>query len=237
MKGKKEKNMKKAGGSKPIFKVGLVIMIVIGFVYGIAGNNIMLQTSVDLTSDIIEEIIEPDDGYTKSWKTVWEGSLSALAAENATISVAGINQSGILSVYFHPHQTDIGGYLENSSDNLETNCTDAGLGFANEDAIEIDLAHSTTFDTVVRIQGNNTNCKVGGVWYDTNVKVQWTCAGLGVAGDTELTLGAGEAKTTANDTTNTYLYMNFFDDNSGSGFTISQDQTIEITSIKLLMYF
>lgn len=211
---KKEKNndVKKAG-----VRIVFVSMLVIGMVVGYM--------------TLPHPVIVTDDGG--SWHIVWEGSLTALAAE----ATPGSNTSGILSVYFHPHQTDGGSYMENSSSNLENNCTGAGLGFANADDTEVDLAHSTTFDLVVRVRGNNSNCKVGGVFYDTNLKIQWTCAGLGVAGDTELTIGAGEAKTTANDTTYTYLYMNFFDTNSGSGFTISQDETIEITSIKFLAYY
>lgn len=208
----KKYNVKKAG-----VRMGLVSVFVIGIMFA----YMTLPTPV----------LEQDDGG--SWHIIWEGSLSAVAAE----ANPGTNTSGILSVYFHPHQADVGGYLENSSSNLETNCTSNDLGFANADDTEVDLAHSTAFDVVIRVQGNNTNCKVGGVFYNTNLKVQWTCADLGVAGDTELTIGAGEARTTANDTTYTYLYMNFFDTNSGSGFTISQDQTVEITSIKLLGYF
>lgn len=212
MKDKKEKNVRKARN------VALVCALVIGMMF--TYTSIIMNLGVELDED------------TGSWYIIWEGNLAQAAEANP-----GVNTSGILSVYFHPHQVDIGGYLENSSSNLETNCTGAGLGFANADNTEVDLVHSTTFDVVVRVQGNNSNCKVGGVFYDTNLKVQWTCADLSVSADTELTLGAGEAKTTANDTTYTYLYMNFFDTNGGSGFTISQDQTIEITSIKLLAYY
>ena len=230
----KEKNVKK--GKNASLKLGLVSVLVIGIMFSFVTMN-MINPSSDLTDktildEIIEEILEPEE-YTKSWKVVWEGSLTALAAE----ANPGANTSGFLSVYFHPHQTDGGSYMENSSSNLESNCTGAGLGFANADDTEVDLTHSTSFDAVFRVQGNNTNCKVGGVFYDTNLKVQWTCADLSVSADTELTFGAGEAKTTANDTTYTYLYMNFFDTNSDGGFTISQDQTIEITSIKLLGYY
>lgn len=240
---RKQKDVKEAGGSKSIFKVGLVIVIVIGFVWSMAGSN-LLQTNINsgnvIFDEIVDEVTQPenDDGYTMSWKEIDEFILPPLADENATISVPGVNTSGILSVYFHPHMAvPMNDYFENSSTNLESNCTTAGLGWSGEDDNESDLTHSTTFDVVFRVQGNNSNCKVGGVFYDTNLKIQWTCAGLSVGADTELTSGAGEGRYTANDTTYTYLYMNFWDDNGGSGFTISQDQTVEITSIKLLGYF
>ena len=210
---KDRKNVKKAG-----FRLGLISVLVIGMLVGISSEVYNFGLEQD-----------PDTG---SWHVIWEGSLADAAEADP-----GAGNSGFLSVYFHPHQADIGGYLENSSSNLETNCTDAGLGFANADDTEVDLAHSTEFDCVFRVRGSAANCKVGDTWYDTNLKVQWTCAGLSVGADTELTLGAGEAKTTANNSDYTYLYMNFFDTNSGSGFTITQDQTIEITSIKLLAYY
>ena len=198
--------------------LGLISMLVIGIIF---------------TYTALFGIVNQEPIVEKSWHVIWEGSLPTLGAE----ATPGANVSGILSVYFHPHQTDIGGYLENSSSNLETNCTGAGFGFANADDTEVDLIHSTAFDVVIRVRGNNTNCRVGSVFFDTNLRVRWTCADLSVSADTELTLDAGEAKTTANDTLYTHLYMNFFDDNSGSGFTISQDQTIEITSIKFEAYF
>lgn len=234
---KERKKGREAGGSKSIFKVGLVIVIVIGFVWGMAGYNLVQDETI--LDKILDEIIEPDEGYTKSWQEIEEFILPPLADENATISVQGVNMSGILSVYFHPHQAvNMTSYMENSSSNLENNCTGAGLSWSGEDDNESDLKHSTAFDVVFRIQGNNSNCKVGGVFYDTNLKIQWTCAGLSVAADTELTVGAGEGRWTANDTTYTYLYMNFWDSGlTGSGYTISQDQTVEITSIKLLGYF
>ena len=214
---KENKKVRKAGKS-----AALVCALVIGilFVYATFPHPVL--------------VVDEDTG---SWNVVWEYSIAS-ADENATISVQGVNLSGILSVYFHPHvAVNMTSYFENSSLNLENNCTGAGLGWSGEDDNESDLQHSIAFDVVFRVQGNNSNCKVGGIFYDTNLKIQWTCAGLSVAADTELTVGAGEGRWTANDTTYTYLYMNFWDDNGGCGFTISQDQTIEITSIKFEAYF
>jgi len=209
----------KGNGRKAGFRLGLISMLVIG----------ILVSYMTFPHPILEQ-----DEDTKSWHIIWEGNLPALAAE----ADPGTNTSGFLSVYFHPHQAvNMTSYMENSSSNLESNCTGADLGFANADDTEVDLKHSTAFDVVFRVQGNNSNCKVGGVWFDTNVKIQWTCADLSVGANTELLVGTSDGRWTANDTTYTYLYMNFWDDNGGNGFTISQDQTIEITSIKLLMYF
>jgi len=199
-------------------RYGIVIALVIG----------MMVSYMTLPHPVLEQ-----DEDTKSWHIVWEGNI-AQAVENVTTSALQ-NTSGILSVYFHPHLTDTGGYFENSSSNLETNCTTAGLGYANEDGVEVDLAHSTTFDIVVRVRGNATNCKVGGVWFDTNLRVTVDGTNLGGSNET-LTVGA-EGKWTDNTSSFAHLHMNFFYTNSGSGFTISQDQTVELPWIKFEAYF
>lgn len=242
MKRKKEKNGRKAGFRSMAFVSILVIGMVFGFV-AIYSN--VLYTSTNLNSGIMDgtildeiidplELLKPQEEYQKSYKVVWEGDLAALAAEGDP----GAGATGFLSVYFHPHQADnMTSYMENSSSNLETNCTNADLGFANADDTEVDLKHSTEFDVLFRVRGNATNCKVGAVWFDSNIKIQWTCADLSVGADTELLVSTSDGRWTANNTDYTYLYLNYWDDNAGAGFTITQDQTIEITSIKLLAYY
>jgi len=206
-----EKNRKKAG-----FRLGLISVLVIG----------MMFTFMTVPRPVIEH----NEG---EWHIIWEGNLAS-----ATEGDPGSGASGFLSVYFHPHTaTPEDAYDQNTSATIETNCTNAGLGYANADDTEVDLAHSTEFDVVFRVRGNATNCQVGGVWFDTNLKIQWTSADLSVGADTELTVGASEGIATSNNSDYTFLYMNFWDDNSGSGFTISQDETAEITSIKLLAYY
>jgi len=196
-------------------RYGLIIALVTGIMF------------VYATVPTPEVLIDEETG---SWHVIWKGNL-AQAAEYDPAN----DSSTILSVYFHPHQVDVGGYNENSSSNLETNCTGGNLGFANGDDQEVDLAHSTEFDIVVRVRGNDTHCKVGATWFNSNLRVHLTCADLTI--DQDLTLAAGEAMTTHNASDSTYLYMNFFDTNSGSGFTISQDQTVEITEISLEAYY
>jgi len=204
---------------KPKYKqvrYGIVVALVIG----------MMVSYMTLPHPVLEQ-----DEDTKSWHIVWQGSLAQAAEADP-----GNESSWILSIYLHPHQTDIGGYLENSSSNLETNCTDAGLGYANADDTEVDIAHSTSFDIVVRVRGEADHCKVGGVWFDTNLRV--TVDGTNLGGTDEvLTLDAGEAKTTANNSDYTFLYMNFFHTKAGAGFTISQDQTIEVGEIFFEAYY
>jgi len=210
------KDRKKRNRSK--FGYGLIAVLVIGMVFGYM--------------TIPRPVLQVDED-TGEWHIVWEGNLASAAEANP-----GTGASGFLSVYFHPHQaTPHASYFENSSSNLESNCTTNSLGFANADDTEVDLAHSTTFDVVVRARGNVSNCQVGGTWFDTNLKVQWTSASLAVSADTELSLVGGNASATSNDSAFTYMYMNFWDDNGGTGYTISQDQSLEITSIKLLAYY
>ena len=209
---KNKKRVKKAS-----LNLGLISLLVIGTLFIFSAQLYTLRVEVD----------------EKGYHVIWEGTLAEAAEADP-----GSGASGFLSVYFHPHQaTPHASYMENSSSNLESNCTTNGLGFANADDQEVDLAHSTTFDVVFLVRGNATHCKVGGTFYDTNLKIQWTCADLSVGADTELTHLAGEGNAVSNNTDYEFLRMTFWDDNSGSGFTISQDQTVEITSIKLLAYY
>ena len=197
-------------------RYGIVVALVIG----------MMVSYMTLPHPVLEQ-----DEDTKSWHIVWQGSLAQAAEADP-----GNESSWILGIYLHPHQADIGGYLENSSSNLETNCTDAGLGYATADDTEVDIAHSTSFDIVVRVRGESDHCKVGADWYDTNLRVTVDATNLGGSNEV-LTLDAGEAKTTENNTNWPFLYMNFFHDNGGSGFTISQDQTIEVDTIFFEAYY
>jgi len=142
----------------------------------------------------------------------------------------GAGNSGILEIYIYPHSGDPGTtYAENTTGTLEA----AALGYCNADDSEVEnIPYSTTFDVVVRVRGNDTHCKRDGTWFDTDLRVRWTCAGLSVGADTEMT-----GVISANDSGYDFLYMNFYDTNSGSGYTISKDQTVEITSIKFEAYF
>lgn len=198
-------------------KAGIRIGLVVALVMGMSFAYIALP---------MPKLIQ--DEYTESWHIVWEGPLTALAEANPGEGVGGILEVFITNHSATPDTT----YLQNTSATIEGWCTAAGFGYATADATNIDTAHSTAFDVVVRVRGNETMCDRDGDWFDADLKVEWTCADLSVGADTAMT-----GVVTLNNTGLNYLYMNFYDDNSGSGYTIGKGDTVEITSIKFSAYY
>ena len=171
-----------------------------------------------------------DDG--KSWHIIWEGSL-AEAAENQTI---GETAGGILEVFITNHNAAANStYTENTSATIEGWCTTNMPGktpFTGENSVGIELDHTTTWDFLVRVRGNETQCKRGAIWHGPDLRVRWTSADLSVSADTEMWRVESD-NTSAKD----FLWCNFYHNNTGSGFSISKDQTAEVTSIKLEAYY
>ena len=166
----------------------------------------------------------PKISYEPSWHIVFEGNL-AQAGEGDPGTGAG----GILEIFFYPHTATPGTtYAENNSATLEA----ASLGWANADDFNVELPHSTAFDPVVRVRGNKTQCWRVDKFYDSDLRVRWTCTDLGVSSDTVMT-----GVVTYNNTSADFLWMNFYHQGSGSGFTLSKDQTASIQSIKFEAYY
>jgi len=195
---------KKAG-----MRAGLVIALVTGMMFAY------------LT--IPHPHLEQDDG--KSWHVVWESNLADAAEANP-----GVGAGGILEIYYINHTDAV--TTQNTTTTIEGWCNAAGLGYASADNFNTELAHSVAFDVCVRVRGNATQCKRGTVWHGGDLKVEWTCAGLGVGADTAM-----EGVITYNNTGASYLWMNFEDDNSNAGYTLAKDQTIAISSIKFSAYY
>ena len=163
-----------------------------------------------------------------SWHIVWEGSFGQAAEADL-----GSGVGGILEIFFANHSAAPATcYDENDSSVIEGWCDTAGLGYANADDFNVELAHSTTFDVVIRVRGNKTQCWRSDKFYDTDLRVRWTSADLSVGGDTEMT-----GVVSQNDSGIDFLYMNFYDDNSGSGYSLSKDASADITSIKFEAYY
>jgi len=166
-----------------------------------------------------------DEG--KSWHVLWEGSFVEAAEADP-----GAGNSGILEVFIYPHDGDPGTtYAENNSATLEA----ASYGWANADDSEIDIPHSTEFDIVIRVRGNATHCKRDTDWHHTDLKVEISSdANLNpqISGLTEMT-----GVVSRNDSGDPYLWMNFYINNAGSGYTIAKSATAEIDNIKFSAYY
>ena len=188
-------------------RYGVVAFLVIG---------IMFSYTV-LPRPVLEQ-----DG--KSWHIIWEGSLAEAAEADP-----GSGASGILEIFIYPHSGEPGTtYAENTSATLEA----GALGYASADDSNIDIAHSTEFDIVVRVRGNQTHCYRTDKFYHTDLRVRITSSDLSISADTEATCVVSR-----NDSSEDFIWCNFYDDNSGSGFTISKDATSEIDNIKFEAYY
>jgi len=193
----------KKAGVLTVFMIGVVCAIVV--------------VSSSLNSGVLD-----DD---KSWHVIYEYTpLTPLGAEGSPTG------GGILEIFFiNSSSSAATDYATNTSSTLEDWCTAAGLGWENADDFSCELAHSVNFDVVVRVRGNASQCKRDTTWFSTDLKVEWTCADLGVGADTAMT-----GLVTMNNSDFTYLYMNFYD---AGPFTLSKDETNTITSIKFSAYY
>ena len=192
-------------------RLGLVAVLVVStFVIGMLPHPVIEQNDAD-----------------RSWHVVWEGSLADYA--RAAEANPGDGVSGILSVYIYPHDASPGTeYAENTSATLEAAC----LGYANADALRIDVPHSTAFDIVVRVRGNKTHCWVSDQFYDSYLRVRITAADLSIGADT-LATGVISYNNTGKD----FIWMNHYLNAGGAGYSLIRDQTAEITHIKFEAYY
>lgn len=204
---KENKVYKKKAG----FRVGLIVALVVGMMF-----SYMTLPQPTIVHD------------ERGWHVVWEGSF-AQAAEADPGAAAG----GILEIFFINHSASPDTtYTVNTSATLETWCTAAGLGYASADDFNFELAHSVDFDVVIRVRGNQTQCYRTDHWHPQDLRVRWTSSDLSVSADTVMT-----GVVSYNNSAQPYLWMNFYDDNSGSGFSLSKDQSVDITSIKFEAYY
>jgi len=198
-------------------KAGIITMFIFGILFGLAVYDIYVNEPVEM----------------KKWHTVavWT-PLDPLYAE----ADPGAGASGILEVFFINHSAGNDYKDVNTSATLESWCTANNLGYASADDTEVDIAHSTSFDIVVRVRGNATHCKRGATWYDSdvNVTITWSDESMADAQpDGQTTSGTA----TFNDSNWAYLYVNFYWDGSGSGYTIDKGETSEIESIEFAAYY
>ncbi|MBE3095396.1 MAG: hypothetical protein IMZ52_10230 [Actinobacteria bacterium] len=163
--------------------------------------------------------------YQKSWHLI------PLASE----ANPGAGIGGILEVYFINYTAGITP-TSNTTATLESySATRGWQGWNNTDNFRQRM-NTSTFYVVVRVRGNASMCKRT-VWQDTDLRVRWTCADLSIGADTVM-----ERVITKNTSTDTFIWINFYDDNSNAGFALTKantwpDNPITISSIKLEAYY
>jgi hypothetical protein len=171
---------------------------------------------------------EQYDEIQRSWSTV---------ADNAT---PGSTTSGIINVFImeHGHGVDL----------ATTEITEGHSSvYAHFDAtaslnttLEGEIPYDTEFDIVVLMQYNqihayNTSSSAFEVDY---VNAQITSADLSINADTDMSKPAGDGETpfcTINGTN--HARIQFYMDNSGSGYTMSHGETFNVTSLNLQAYY
>lgn len=182
------------------------------------------------------KLVQDEQGFSH---IEWGHGAIVLGVENSTIGAAA---SGFLEIYFVNHSTEpftaYGGSAHNNTVNL-TDWANASLdpdstgttyyAYANYSGFSCTLKWGTTFDIVVRYRGNETNAHDGSIFNNASCRVKINASGGGVT-ITEATM---TNCVTSNSSDDTFIWMNAYLDNSGSGYTLTKGGTCTIADIKI----
>lgn len=141
----------------------------------------------------------------------------------------GAGASGMVKIAIYPHQADPAAtYATNISEG-----TAYAHGNTWNGSLTGEVPYDTEFDIVVKARFNTTHAynTTTSNWDIDYVKALITCAGLSIGADTEMTAVEVSENTT------TYMWVQFYMNNAGSGYTVSHGVTTNVTSVKLQAYF
>ena len=147
----------------------------------------------------------------------------------------GAGASGFLEIFFINISTATsGGYGLNTSSTFETWATANMPGktpYGNADEFEWDTESEKTFVILVRVRYNQTHAWETDHWNgaDTDVQLTMTCTDWAVGSN--INNVSGTRIESANNSAYTFLYENFYWDNSGTGYQIADDSTWAVTEI------
>jgi len=203
-----KKSSKKAGIVHSTVKAGAVIGIFVSLIW--AGTGFIPKPVVD----------------EQGWHIVWEGNFAQAAEANP-----GAGASGILEIFFVNHSAS--NVTENTSATVEGWCDDNNLGYASADDFDVEIAHSVTFDIAIKVRANQTNAYRTDKFFDSDVRVRMTSSDLGISADTVLT-----GHVLQNDSSDSFIWMMFETKGSDTnGFSLTKDESNDITSIKFECYY
>ena len=146
------------------------------------------------------------------------GTLKVSAAE----ANPGTGASGILEVFIIDHDNRPADYNSNISEG-----DSFVLGYGVDD-FSINIPHSTAFDIVVKCRANATHA-YDTAWNLSLIRCNLTASGALTISDVAMS----EAQIGSN---STYVWVNYYLDNSGSGYTIGRDDTVTISAIDFEYY-
>lgn len=209
------KEKKKTNG----IRLGLVTFLVIA----------MLMVYFNMPRMVLEE---NDEGFS----TIRFMGNTVSATENHTITVGA---SGFLEIFFINHTaTPATAYDTNTSSSFETWCNasldpDAAgttyKAYSHDGAFSLTIKWGVAFDILVRYRGNATCAKNATMFKDSSCRVKINATGGGVT-LSEVTL---TNVVSYNSSSATYIYLNAYANNGGSGYTLNKGGTCTITNIKI----
>jgi hypothetical protein len=156
----------------------------------------------------------------------WMTTASAQEGGGSLGAAAG----GVLQVYIYAHQADPAtAYAANLTNVTGALC----YAWANNlnAAMTGNVPYGTAFDIVYKIRVNVSEAynTTGLNWETAWVRSNITCANLAIGADTAMV----GVEITDNAV---FMWMNFYINNGGSGYTITHGENVNITSYKLQCY-
>jgi len=140
----------------------------------------------------------------------------------------GVGSSGMVNLYIYPHDAT-------PSVTYSTNLSTA-TAYAHRDTWNGSMTGSVpfdkAFDIVIKARFNTTHAynSSGTTWMLDWVRANLTCADLGIS-----TLTGMTAVQTA--TSNEYMWVQFYINNGGTGYTMSHGETYNVTYASLEAYY
>jgi hypothetical protein len=186
-------------------------MITGGLLVGVVCAVAFMMAFSNMQSTVYEE-----EEYTPTWHTIpWVGEYDP-----------GAGNSGILDLFFYE-------YCASPATNYSTNLTAGDAKtylYVDADDWNSEIRHTDAWDVVVRVRANKDHC------YDS----EWNLSRMRMRMNStsySLTDSALTAVQVDNNSASDYVYVQFYHQNAGSGFTISLDQTVAFENIYFQVYY
>jgi len=171
----------------------------------------------------------------KTWHVTWEGSLAEATEASLT---AGASQ--FLEIFFLNHTaTPWTAYDDNVSSHFETWCNvsldaDGAAGttnhaYANADNFNLTLKWGTAMDIVIRCRWNKTHAWDGAQFLNSSCRINLTTTGGGIV----ITGETGVNVVSRNDTSDDFIWINVYWDNSGAGYTLAKNGVCMLSTISI----
>jgi len=140
----------------------------------------------------------------------------------------GAGATGFMYAMIYPHQADPNtAYSTNLSNSSAYEYSDT----LNAEMIG-ETPYDTAFDIVIKVRVNKTHAwnSTGNKWMLEWIYMHITCTDLGIPADTNMT----EIEIANN---SEYIWVHYYMNNAGNGYTITHNEKFNISSIKFYAYY